>query len=103
MSVLIAYTTVGTREDAQRIARALVERRLAACVQIGQIDSVYRWNGAVQQEPECRLVIKTTRARYAALELALRELHPYELPAIHALDPVHVLPAYADWVASEVA
>lgn len=103
MSTWIVYTTVGAREDAQRLAVALVQRRLAACAQIAAIDSVYHWQGVLQQEPEFRLVLKTTQARYDALEQALRELHPYELPAIHAVAPARMHAPYAQWVAQEVA
>lgn len=102
MSGLIAVvTTVATREDARRLARALVERRLAACVQLSDIESFYAWDGALQQEGEVRLLCKTTAGRWAAVEAALRELHPYALPAIHALalDPVHG--PYADWVRAQ--
>ncbi len=94
-------TTVGTRDDALRLARALVDQRLAACVQVSAIDSVYRWDGQVQQDAEHRLVIKTTSARLEAAEQAVRALHPYALPALHALPLQRVDPAYADWVAQE--
>ena len=80
------------------MAHALVERRLAACVQISEIESVYRWQGQVHQDPECRLVIKTTRERYAQVEQAIRELHSYELPAIHALAFAAVSAPYAQWI-----
>jgi len=94
-------TTVATREDAQRLARAMVEQRLAACAQISAIDSVYHWNGALQCEPEWRLLFKTTEAARSALQTALRAAHPYELPAIVAL-PLDAQAAFADWVSAEV-
>ena len=72
-NILLVLTSVGTRADADRLARAVVEQRLAACVHIEAIDSVYRWNGAVQQEPEFRLLFKTTPERSAPLQAALRE------------------------------
>ena len=99
---IAVVTTVATRDDAVRLARTLVERRLAACAQISQIESVYRWQGALQQEPEFRLLLKTTEARYAEIERAIVELHGYELPAIHAFALAHVLPAYAAWIAENV-
>ena len=102
MAGLIAVvTTVATREDAQALARALVDQRLAACVQVSAIDSVYRWEGAVQAEPEFRLLCKTTAARWPAIEAAIRARHPYALPQIvaFALDPAHA--PYAAWVESE--
>ncbi len=98
MSLLAVFTTVGTREQAQAIAAALVERRLVACAQISAIESVYAWEGALQREPECRLLLKTTREAYAAVEAALRELHPYELPAIFAVAVEHAYAPYAAWV-----
>lgn len=94
----LVVTTVGTRDDALALAHALVEARLAACVQIEAIDSVYRWQGAVHAEPEFRVLAKTVRARYAEVEAAIRARHPYELPAIHALPTVAAEPAYAAWV-----
>lgn len=98
MKLLAVYTTVARREDAQRIARALVERRLAACAQISEIESFYVWQGALEQAGEFRLLLKTTEAAYPALESALRELHPYELLAIHAVAVEHVSADYAAWV-----
>lgn len=98
MDLLAVYTTVATREDARTIARALVERRLAACVQIEPIESFYRWQGKIVQEPEYRLLAKTTEDRYEAVEAAIRELHPYELPAIHAVELEEVYAPYARWV-----
>jgi len=103
MSLMAVFTTVAERDDARRIARTLVERGLVACAQISEIESVYTWGGTLQQAPEFRLLLKTTAAGYAAVETAIREMHPYELPAIHAvaLDPVY--PPYAAWVETAVA
>jgi len=81
------------------MALALVQRRLAACAQISQIESVYRWQGRIEQEAECRIVLKTTRERYAQVEQAIRELHSYQLPAIHALPFEAIFPPYGDWIA----
>jgi periplasmic divalent cation tolerance protein len=92
-------TTVATGAEAQRIAAALVEERLAACVQIaGPIASTYRWQGTVEQATEWYCHCKTTRARYPALEARLRELHPYETPEIIAVPIVAALPAYLAWI-----
>ena len=98
----LVLTTVATRADAERLARAMVEQRLAACAQINAIDSVYHWKGVLQQEPEWRLLFKTTESARPALQAALRAAHPYELPAIVAL-PMQADPAFADWVIGEVA
>lgn len=100
---LAVLTTLATQEDARSLARALLERRLVACAQISAIESLYRWDGAVQQEPEVRLLLKTTQNRYAELEAAIRELHPYELPAICALPLAPIDPAFAEWIAAETA
>jgi periplasmic divalent cation tolerance protein len=95
---LLVATTVATREQALVLAREMVERRLAACAQITAIESVYRWQGAVQHDAEFRLLFKTRPAAYARLEAALRECHPYVLPAIHAIATVQADAAYAEWV-----
>ncbi len=100
VKLLAVVTTVATRDDAQRIATALVERRLAACVQISQIESVYAWQGALQQEREFRIVAKTVADRYHDVEQAIRELHDYDLPAIFALPVAAVFEPYAQWVAA---
>jgi periplasmic divalent cation tolerance protein len=99
----VVLTTVDSTETAARIARTLVEQRLAACVQISPIQSVYRWEGEVHSDPELRLLIKTTRARYPALAEALGAMHPYALPVIMALPVKEVPPDVADWVRAETA
>jgi len=99
--LLLVLTTVATRADADRLARSMVGQRLAACAQISAIDSVYRWQGAVQADGECRLLLKTTPARYPALQATLRAEHPYQLPAIVALPCSHALPEFGAWVENE--
>lgn len=98
MTPIAVVTTVATREEARAIAESLVSRRLAACAQLAPIESLFFWDGALQDAAEVRLLLKTTADRYDAVEQAIRELHPYELPAIHAvaLDRVHA--AYAAWI-----
>jgi periplasmic divalent cation tolerance protein len=84
---------------ARRIARRLVEERLAACVNILPIaQSVYRWRGKVENAREWLLVIKSRRAVYARLEARLREMHPYELPEIVAVPIARGLAAYLSWI-----
>ena len=95
---LLVITTVATHEQALALARDLVERRLAACAQITAIDSVYRWQGAVEHDSEFRLLLKTHAEGYAALESAIRARHPYELPAIHAIATEQAYAPYAEWV-----
>jgi periplasmic divalent cation tolerance protein len=98
MKLLAVITTVASREEARKIAAAVVERKLVACAQISEIESFYAWKGAVQHEPEFRLLLKTTEAQYQAVETAIRELTSYELPAIHAVAVEHAYDAYASWV-----
>lgn len=99
---LLVWTNLPDEASAQAMARALVERRLAACVNmLPGVRSVYRWQGAVEQTNEVTLLIKTTPERYAALEEAIKSGHPYDVPEIVATSIVAGLPAYLDWVAQE--
>jgi periplasmic divalent cation tolerance protein len=104
MSALLVLTNVPERAAAERLADLLVEKKLAACVNIlTPCRSVYRWQGAIQHDEEHPMLIKTTTERYAALEEALRSSHPYELPEIIAVPIERGLPAYLEWVAAETA
>jgi periplasmic divalent cation tolerance protein len=90
--------------NAAALAEALVQQRLAACVNaLPGLRSVYRWQGQVEQAEETLLVAKTTQARYAALEAEVRRLHPYELPEIVAVHVACGLPAYLQWVEDSTA
>ena len=87
---------------ANRIALAVVEAGLAACVNLlPRVQSVYRWQGAIESANEVPLLIKTTAGRYTELETAIRELHPYDVPEIIALPIAQGQPAYLDWLAAE--
>jgi len=102
MSALLVFTNLPDRESADRIARAVVDARIAACVNVlAPARSVYRWKGTVETAEEIPMLIKTTEERYLDLEKTLRELHPYELPEIVALRIDGGLPAYLEWVAAE--
>lgn len=102
MSALLVLTNVPDRATAEKLAAALVEERVAACVNIlAPCRSVYRWKGALQHDEEYPVLIKTTHEAYAALESAIRARHPYELPEIVAVPIERGLPAYLDWVAAE--
>jgi len=90
-------------EGAAAFAREIVERRLAACVNLAEVTSVYRWGGAVESEPERLLVVKTGADRLAELERFLAGHHPYELPECVALAPDRVEPRYLDWLLGETA
>ena len=102
MSTLLVLTNLPDRAAAERLADGLVEKRLAACVNIlAPCRSVYRWKDSVRHDEEHPLLIKTTAARYAELETAIRASHPYELPEIIAVPIERGLPAYLDWIATE--
>lgn len=89
-------------EHAERIARALVEARVAACVNmVPGVISIYRWKGNVEREPETTLLIKTAEDRVASLTTELRKLHPYEVPEIVVLPVADVNGDYAQWVEDE--
>jgi periplasmic divalent cation tolerance protein len=100
---LQVLTTVGSEEDAERISIALVERRLAACVQtIGPIASRYRWKGEVDTAREWQCLAKTEAVRYPEVEAAIRELHPYDEPEIVATAIVAGSAGYLAWVSENV-
>jgi periplasmic divalent cation tolerance protein len=95
----VVLSTAGTEEEASRIASALVERRLAACVNVVPgVSSTYRWQGAVQTDREWLLVVKTRRDRFEAVRAAIRELHTYEVPEIVMLDLADGDAAYLAWI-----
>lgn len=100
--VLLLLTNLPDEASAEVLAGHLVEHRLAACVnQLAPARSTYRWQGRVEQASEIPLLIKTTRERYAAVEAAVRALHPYDVPELVAV-PVEIgLAAYLDWVVQE--
>jgi periplasmic divalent cation tolerance protein len=102
MQTLLVLTNLPDRATAETLAGMLVEKQLAACVNIlAPCRSVYRWKGAVHHEEEHPMLIKTTAERYPQLEQALRAGHPYELPEIIAVPIERGLPAYLAWVAGE--
>ena len=99
VSARIVLSTAPDREVAERIARALVDRGLAACVNlVPGIRSLYRWKGEVEAADEILLVAKTTEERLEELERALRELHPYEVPECIALEADRVEATYLAWL-----
>ena len=95
---LLVVTTVGHRDEARSLARTLVERGLAACAQISAIESYYAWKGAVEHDAEFRVLFKVAAVTYDAAERAIRELHSYELPAIHAIPIERASEPYRAWV-----
>ena len=100
---IVVLTTCPDEATAGRIARNLVESGLAACVSRQAVHSTYLWQGAVQDEPEILLVVKTLAARFPELEMRLKSIHPYELPEIIALPVAAGSEAYLSWVGSMVA
>jgi periplasmic divalent cation tolerance protein len=100
--VLIVWCSCPDRPVAERIAHALVERGLAACVtELPGARSVYRWQGAVESAEELVLMIKTRAGKLEALKLAVIELHPYDLPEIIAVEVTDGHAPYLDWVRTE--
>lgn len=100
--ILVVLTNLPDRRSALDLARTLVERRLAACVNVlAGAASVYRWRGAIETAEEVPLIIKTRAALFAELEAAIVENHPYELPEIVAVPVVRGLPGYLQWVVAE--
>jgi periplasmic divalent cation tolerance protein len=103
MGLIAVYTTVDTLERARAMARELVERKFAACAQITEIESFYRWEGDVRNDREFRLMLKTTHGHYACVEAAVKALHPYDLPAIFSVEVADASDAYRAWVHDGVA
>jgi periplasmic divalent cation tolerance protein len=100
---LVVFSTFPDAETAARIARTLVEERLAACVNlIPMVRSIYRWEDKVCDEAETLAVIKTTAERYAALRARVTELHPYQVPEVIALALADGHPPYLAWLAAQV-
>lgn len=100
----VVLVTVGSQEEAENIASALVELKLAACVNILPIHcSVYMWQGKVNKDKEWQLIVKTKLSQFSALEEKIRELHSYELPEIIALPIVNGSQGYLQWISEQVS
>jgi periplasmic divalent cation tolerance protein len=101
---VVVLTTLPGDADAAGFARALVEGRLAACVNLLPLmESIYRWEGNIEKEPERQIVIKTTRLRLVALWERVRDLHPYDVPEFIVLPIVDGNDAYLRWIAESTA
>jgi periplasmic divalent cation tolerance protein len=100
--LILIYVTTPNRSTARRLARALVEERLAACVNIGgSIESVYRWKSTIEQGREVALVVKTRRALLARLARRVKELHPYETPCVIAFPIIGGHAGFLQWLREE--
>jgi periplasmic divalent cation tolerance protein len=97
------FTTTEEKDDAERISREIVEKRLAACVQVvGPITSTYWWEEEIQKTEEWLCIMKTRSDLYHELEKAIRSIHPYEVPEIVALPIVSGSQSYLDWLEQEI-
>jgi periplasmic divalent cation tolerance protein len=100
---LVVLCTVSSLEEGRRMARELVEQRLAACVNLlPKVESVYRWQGVVESAEEVLLVVKTTPARFAELKEKIAELHSYEVPEILALPVSDGSSRYLEWLSGQL-
>ncbi len=103
MNKQFVYMTAGSRDEAQRIGEALVEKRVAACVNIiDAMHSIYRWEGAIQKDREVVMIAKTTRSRLPELIDTVNALHSYDCPCILSFDIDGGNPAFLEWIGAEV-
>lgn len=104
MEFVFAYITAGSRDEARRIGRALVEERLAACANIFDgMTSIYRWQDAIEEATETVLIAKTRAELFDRLTARVRKLHSYEVPCVVELRVGRGNPAYLDWLRDETA
>ena len=103
MAVNFVYMTAGSKAEAQKIGKALVESRLAACVNIlDNMQSIYRWDGKIQEDTEVVLIAKTTDTLVPQLIGAVKSLHSYDCPCIVSLPVLDGYPPFLDWIRAEV-
>ena len=103
MAVNFIYMTAGSKSEARKIAQALVESRLAACVNIlDNMQSIYRWQGKVQEDSEVVLIAKTTEAQVFRLIEKVKSLHSYDCPCVVSLPVLDGYPPFLNWVHAEV-
>ncbi|MEP7208008.1 MAG: divalent-cation tolerance protein CutA [Casimicrobiaceae bacterium] len=101
---ILVLTQLPDHATAEALARTLVEARIAACVSIGApVESLYHWRGQIETATEVPVIVKTHRARYAAVETAIRAHHPYELPEIVAVPITDAFQPYLDWITAETS
>ncbi len=103
MEYIQVVTTVGTREDAERIARTLLEEHQAACIQIiGPITSMFRWQGSIERNEEYQCQIKTRADNFSRVEESIVRIHPYDVPEVVAIPMPSCGGAYEQWLRSEL-
>lgn len=101
--LIVVLCTVPDEQTAERLAKGLVEKRLAACVNvITGVQSFYRWEGELEVESEVQLFIKTERSRFEAIDQWMQDHHPYEVPELVALPASNVSGPYAEWAAGQI-
>jgi len=101
---IVVLCTCASPEDGERLARALVTGRLAACASVvPNMRSIYRWKGEVESADECLLLIKSSRRQFDELREAIEKLHPYEIPEVLALPVVEGSPNYLAWMAASLS
>jgi periplasmic divalent cation tolerance protein len=99
---IVVFTTCGSEEEAHKLATTLIEKRLAACVNIAApVTSVYRWKGSIEEAREWMLIIKSRRERFEEMRMVLEGAHSYELPEVLAIPVVDGSPNYLAWVEDE--
>ena len=97
-NTIAVFTTTDNLEEARKLATTLVEKKLAACTQISEIESFYTWENDVQNDQEFRIMFKTTKDKYKDVEKAILKIHSYDLPAIYAVDVDELYKPYGDWL-----
>ena len=100
---IVVLSTCATEEEADRLARVLVQARVAACVtMVPGARSVYRWQGAIESSAECLLIIKSSRQLFEPLRMALEDAHTYDVPEVLALPVMEGAAAYMNWLEAEL-
>jgi len=101
--MVMVFSTTSSRGEAEKIARVLVEKKVAACVSIsGPIKSMYWWDDKIEESEEYLLIVKTTRSKYEELERAISRVHSYQVPEILAIPIVSALKEYVEWLKEEL-
>ncbi len=98
MKIIAIFTSVGNYEEAKLLSSAIVEKKLAACAQLSEIESFYHWNGSLQNEKEYRIMFKADAKNYNAIENLIKKMHSYDLPAIYGILIDEISQPYQAWV-----